>query len=59
MRPSDTIPIQRVTVTIDLVDEPGVDTLAASIFVNVAEHLERDGIRPYRTNLEITTPTTR
>jgi len=58
MRPCHDVPIQRVTVTIDLIDEPGVDTLIAAVFFDMLGRLEHDGIRPYRSTLEITTPTT-
>jgi hypothetical protein len=59
MRTCDNVPIQPMIVTIDLIDEPGIDTLAAGVFVDVLTHLEHDGVRPYRSTLEITTPATR
>jgi hypothetical protein len=58
MRAITDIPCQRVVITIDFIDEPGSDTLAASAFLDVLGHLEHDGIRPHRSTLEITTPTT-
>jgi hypothetical protein len=51
-------PRQRVVITLDLTDEPGTDTLAASAFLHILSHLEHDGIRPHRSALEITAPTT-
>jgi hypothetical protein len=52
------IPYQRIVITIDFIDEPGTDTLAAAAFLDVLNHLEHDSIRPHRSTLKITTPTT-
>jgi hypothetical protein len=58
MKAPHDIPCQRVVITVDFVDEPGSDTLAVGAFLDVLSHLEHDGIRPHRSTLEITTPTT-
>ena len=52
-------PTQRITVTIDIIDEPGNDAIAISALHHVLAHLEHDGIIPLLTRLEIRpTPTT-
>jgi hypothetical protein len=48
----------RITITLDLPGYLGTDTIAAGALLNVLTHLEHDGIRPTRTTLEITEPTT-
>ena len=49
---------QRIVITIDLDHEPGNDTIAAAVFLHVLDRLEHDSIRPLRSALEITSPTT-
>jgi hypothetical protein len=52
-------PTQRITVTIDVIDEPGNDTIALSALRDILGHLEHDGIVPLLIRLEIRpTPTT-
>lgn len=54
----DTWPRQRFTITIDIPGCIGTDTSPVAALLNVLNHLEHDGIRPYRTTLEITEPPT-
>jgi len=54
----DDCPIQRFTITIDIPACLGTDTIPVAALLNLLNHLEHDGIRPYRTTLEITEPTT-
>jgi len=49
---------QRIMITVDIPSFLGTDTIAAAALLNVLNHLEHDGIRPYRTTLEITDTTT-
>jgi len=49
---------QRFVITIDIPAWPGTSTAAATVLLNMLNHLENDGIRPYRTTLEITDPPT-
>ncbi|HEV2370205.1 MAG TPA: hypothetical protein VGR90_10045 [Acidimicrobiales bacterium] len=48
----------RITITLDLRGYLGTDTVAAAALLDVLTRLEHDGIRPDRTTLEITEPTT-
>jgi hypothetical protein len=51
-------PTQRITITLDVTDEPGNDTLAISALLDVISHLENDAIIPLLIRLEIrSTPT--
>ena len=55
----DPFPTQRITVTIDITDEPGNDTIAVAALRDILGHLEHDGIVPLLIGLEIRpTPTT-
>jgi hypothetical protein len=47
------IPTQRITITLDVIDEPGNDTLAVSALLDVVRHLEHDAIIPILIRLEI------
>lgn len=47
---------QRIVITIDIPVRLGTDTVAVTALLDVLSHLEHDGIRPYRTVLEITDP---
>lgn len=49
---------QRFVITIEIPGWLGTDTVAVTALLNVLRHLEHDGIRPYRTALEITDPPT-
>lgn len=52
-------PTQRITVTLDITDEPGNDTVAISTLHDILTHFEHDGIVPLLIRLEIQpTPTT-
>ena len=45
-------------VTIELPGGLGTNTIPFAAAINVLEHLERDGLRPYRTTVEVTETTT-
>lgn len=50
---------QRITVTLDIIDEPGNDTIAVGALHTLVRHLEYDGIIPLLIGLDIRpTPTT-
>ena len=52
-------PTQRITITLDVTDEPGNDSLAVGALLDVVRHLEHDAIIPLLIRLEIrSTPTT-
>ena len=52
-------PIQRITITLDVTDEPGNDAIAVSALTAIVRNLEHDGIIPLLIGLEIRpTPTT-
>jgi hypothetical protein len=52
-------PTRRITVTIDTIDEPGSDTTAISVLLDVIRHLEQEAFIPVHIRLEIgPTPTT-
>ncbi len=52
-------PTQRITITIDVTDEPGNDTIAVEALLDIIRHLEHDAIIPLLIRLEIRpTPTT-
>ena len=52
-------PTQRITVTVDITDEPGYDTIGVSALLDIIRHLEHDAIIPMFIRLEIgPTPTT-
>lgn len=46
-------PTLQVTITLDLPGGPGTATIPIEALVNVLDHLERDGLRPYRTAIDI------
>ena len=50
--------LQRIVITLDIAGGRGTETIAAAAFLDVFEHLEREGIRPHWSTLEITGPTT-
>jgi hypothetical protein len=50
--------VQHVTITIDLPGGWGTSTTPLAALMDILDHLERDGIRPHRTTLEITDKTT-
>jgi hypothetical protein len=49
----DEAPTLQVTITLELPGGPGTITIPIEAVVNVLDHLERDGIRPYRTAIDI------
>ncbi len=50
---------QRIVVTLDVVDEPGNDTVGVGALLDIIGRLEHDGIIPLLIRLEIgPTPTT-
>jgi hypothetical protein len=49
---------QRVTITLEVADGLGVDIVAVAALLEVLRHFEHDGIRPFRTAIEIIDPTT-
>ena len=55
--PADTkaidTPTQRITITLDILHEPGNDTIAAGALHTLIRHLEYDGITPLLIRLEI------
>lgn len=51
------IPIQRVTIALDLPGGPGTAVIPIEIVLGVLNRLEHDGLRPYRTTIDITEPT--
>jgi hypothetical protein len=52
-------PTQRITITLDITDEPGNDAIAVGALTTIVRHLEHDGIIPLLIGLEIRpTPTT-
>lgn len=58
-RPDGQPPTQRITVTLDVIDEAGNDSIAVGALQDVVGHLEHDGIIPLLIRLEITpVPTT-
>lgn len=46
-------PTLQVTITLELPGGPGTTTIPIEAFANVLNHLERDGLRPYRTAIDI------
>ena len=59
MKPNQHPPCQRITVTVDIVDEPGNDIIGVTALLDVIGHLQHDGIIPQLIRLEIApTPTT-
>lgn len=49
----DDPPTLQVTITFELPGVPGTTIIAIEAVVNVLNHLERDGLRPYRTAVDI------
>jgi len=49
----DDVPTLQVTITLELPGGPGTTIIPIEAVVNVLDHLERDGLRPYRTAIEI------
>jgi hypothetical protein len=50
--------LQRIVITLDIPGFFGTDTIATAALLTVLTHLEHDGIRPTRTTLDISEPTT-
>ena len=50
--------LQRIVITLDIPGFRGTDIIATAALLNVLSHLEHNGIRPYRTTLDISEPTT-
>jgi ABC-type transporter Mla MlaB component len=51
-------PTRRITITLDVIDEPGIDTTAVTVLLDVLRHLEHEAIIPPLVRLELTpTPT--
>jgi hypothetical protein len=50
--------VQHVTITLDLPGGWGTSTTPLAALMDILDRLERDGIRPQRTTLEITDTTT-
>jgi hypothetical protein len=51
--------VLHVTITMELPGGCGVNTLPLTAAADILERLERDGLRPYRTVIEVTEKTTR
>jgi len=49
----DHAPTLLVTITLELPGGPGTNIIPIEAVVNVLNHLERDGLRPYRTAIDI------
>jgi len=49
----DDSPTLQVTITIELPGGPGTTSISIEAVLNVLNHLERDGLRPYRTAIDI------
>ncbi len=50
----DDLPLlQHLTITLELPGGPGTNTIALHAALTVLDHLERDGLRPYRTTIDI------
>lgn len=49
----DDQPTLQVTITLELPGGPGTNIIPIEAVVNVLSHLEHDGIRPYRTTVDI------
>ncbi len=49
----DEIPTLNLTITLELPGGPGIATTAIGAVLNVLDHFERDGLRPYRTVIDI------
>ncbi len=45
---------QRVSITLELPGWPNTNAIAVEVALDVLGRLERDGIRPYRTTIDIT-----
>ncbi len=55
----DDLPLQHLTITLELPGGPGTNTIAMHAVLTVLDRLECDGLRPYRTTISITEqPTT-
>ena len=54
----DDVPIHHVTITFDLPGWPGTNSIAMHAVLDVLDRLEHDGMRPYRTTIDITEQTT-
>lgn len=50
----DELITQRVTITLELPGGLGTNTITVGAVLEVLDHLERDGLRPYRTTIDIT-----
>lgn len=50
---SDDFDVQHITIGLELPGGPGTTTVVLHTVLTVLDHLERDGVRPYRTTVEI------
>ncbi|HVM04754.1 MAG TPA: hypothetical protein VM242_06255 [Acidimicrobiales bacterium] len=50
----DDIAVQHVTIALELPGGPGTNTVVLHTVLTVLDRLEHDGLRPYRTTVEIT-----
>ncbi len=49
----DAPPTLQVTITLELPGGPGTTVIPIEAVLNVLNHLERDGLRPYRTTIDM------
>lgn len=54
----DDLPTLQLTITLELPGGPGTHSIAVALVLDVIDHLEHDGLRPYRTRVDITEQTT-
>ena len=59
MTDDDDGPVHHVCIVFDLPAWPGTNALVAQVVFDVLDRLERDGLRPYRTTIDITELATR
>ncbi len=53
MNDDDEAPVQRVCIVLDLPAWPGTNAIAVGVILDVLERLERDGLHPYRSTIDI------
>ena len=53
MTDDDEIPTLNLTITFELPGGPCTTTIAIGAVLNVLNHFERDGLRPYRTTIDL------
>ena len=49
----DEVPTLNLTITFELPGGPGTTTIALGAVLNVLNHFEREGLRPYRTTIDL------